>query len=53
MAGCTCTVGEMNSIMTVVFLNEIVVCLGVFLGEGGGGVLSWFGQPLLMVIGHH
>ena len=40
MAGCACTVGE----MTVVFLKDIV---------SGVGVLSWCGQPLLMVIVHH
>ena len=41
MAGCACTVGEMNA---VVFLNEIVL---------GVGILSWSGQPLPMVIVHH
>ena len=44
MAGCTCTVGEMNTMLTVVFLNEIV---------SGVGVLTWSGQPLPMVIVHH
>ena len=43
MAGCACTVGEMNAMLTVVFLNEIV---------SGIGVLSWSGQPLPMVIVH-
>ena len=44
MARCACTVGEMNAILTVVFLNEIV---------SGVGVLSWSGQPLPMVFVHH
>ena len=44
MAGCVCTVGEMNAMLTFVFLNEIVL---------GVGVLSWYGQPLPMVIVHH
>ena len=44
MAGCACTVGEMNAMLTVVFLNEIV---------SGVGVLSWSGPPLPMVIVHH
>ena len=43
MTGCACTVGEMNAMLTVVFLNEIVLVRG-----GGGGVL-----PLPMVIVHH
>ena len=37
MAGCACTVGEMNAMLTVVFLNDIV---------SGVGVPSWSGQPL-------
>ena len=37
-------VGEINAMLTVVFLNEIV---------SGVGVLSWSGPPLSMVIVHH
>ena len=44
MAVCACTIGEMNAMLTVVFLYEIV---------SGMGVLSWSGQPLPMVIVHH
>ena len=44
MAGCACTIGEMNAMLTVVFLNNIV---------SGVGVLSWSWQPLSMVIVHH
>ena len=44
LAGCACTVGEMNAMLTVVFFNEII---------SGVGVLSWSGQPLPMVIVHH
>ena len=44
LAGCACTVGEMNAMLTVVFLNAIV---------SGVGVLSWSWQPLPMVIVHH
>ena len=44
MAGCAFTVGEMNAMVTVVFLSEIV---------SGVGVLSWSGQPLPKVIVHH
>ena len=29
MAGCACTVGEMNAMLIVVFLNEIVSGVGV------------------------
>ena len=44
MAGCACTVGEMNAMVTVVFLNEIV---------SGVVVRSLSGQPLPKVIVHH
>ena len=44
MAVRACTVGEMNAMLNVVFLNEIV---------SGVGILSWSGQPLPMVIVHH
>ena len=44
MAGCACTIGEMNAMLTVVFLNEIF---------SGVRVLSLSGQPLPMVIVHH
>ena len=43
MAVCACSVGEMNAMLTVVFLNEIVSRVGV---------LSWSGQPLTKVIVH-
>ena len=38
MAGCACTVGEMNAKLTVVFLNEIVSGVG---GGGGESVMVW------------
>ena len=41
MAGCASTVGEMNAMLTVVFLNEIV---------SGVAVLSWFGYRLPLVV---
>ena len=44
MAACACTVGELNAMLTVVFLNEIVSEVGV---------LSWSGQPFPMVIVLH
>ena len=44
MAGCACTIGEMNAMVTVVFWNEIV---------SGMGVLSWCVHPLPIVIVHH
>ena len=48
MAGCACTVGEINAIPTVVFLNEIVS--GV-----GGSVMVWaaiahgYHSPLVVI----
>ena len=49
MAGCACTVGEMNAMLTVVFLNKIV-------SRGGGSVMVWaaiahFCRSPLVVIG--
>ena len=37
MAGCVCTVGEINTMLNAVFLNELV---------SGVGILSCSGQPL-------
>ena len=44
MAGYACSVGEMNAMLTVVFLNEIV---------SGVGVVLWSGQPLPLIIVNH
>ena len=51
IAGCACTVGEMNAMLTVVFLNEIVS--GV-----GGSVMVWaaiahgYRSPLVVTDGN-
>ena len=48
MAGCVCTVGEMNAMLIVVFLNEIV-------SGGGGSVMVWpaiahgYRSPLVVI----
>ena len=41
MVGCACTVGEMNAMLNVVFLNEIV---------SGVGILSWSGNHCLWLL---
>ena len=51
MAGCACTLGEMNAMLTVVFLNEIV-------SGGGGSYMVWaaiahgYHSPLVVIDGN-
>ena len=51
MAGCACTVGETNAMLTIVFLNKIVS--GV-----GGSVMVWaaiahgYRSPLVVIDGN-